>query len=159
MTKNQTHLHLQEWAPIVYQPNQAEPMEFFQTRIVNEWNHLGSCMPTKCILFTINIGPSDHVFHDVQPAFDWSHQHPPINDGKSGFGGKGHALTGANTSRVDLPTKHTNGCILRVRLKQWIQNETEILKCPYLITCSRMRVDWGEWLKFINKGIDIKWNL
>ena len=107
MTKNQTHLHLQEWAPIVYQPNQAEPMEFFQTRIVNEWNHLGSCMPTKCILFTINIGPSDHVFHDVQPAFDWSHQHPPINDGKSGFGGKGHALTGTNTSRVDLPTKHT----------------------------------------------------
>ena len=37
----------------------------------------------------LDISPSDHVFHDVQPAFDWSNQHPPWIDGKPRFGGKG----------------------------------------------------------------------
>ena len=116
---------------------------FKSTMIVNEWNYMGSCIiiVLYAIVFflQLDISPSDHVFHDVQPAFDWSNQHPPWIDGKPRFGGKGDVDWDKHHQEL-ICQENIHGCILRVRLKQWIQNETEILKCPYLIICSRMRV-------------------
>ena len=150
-TKNQMHLHLQEWAPIVYQPNQSEPMEFVQQMIEDHskapwlsmsgiiWDHVHNCIICNCILFAIRHQSFWPRFSRRSASFRLIESTSSLNRWKTTFWREGGRWLG-QTHQELICQENIHGCILRVRLKQWIQNETEILKCPYLIICSRMRV-------------------
>ena len=117
------------------------------TSIINEWkstyiSYIFS-IPLS-IYYALDIGPSDHVFHDVQPAFDWSHQHPPVNDGKPGFGGKDHVHW----------DKHIKSWFAKKNIYAW-SNGSKIRQRSW----NALTLGW-EWTRMsgyrvTNKGIDI----